>query len=261
MATDLPYVFTKDPHPLTFNYTLSEAGVFYSNSKITWILTHNNILSPIILSFNLTENTLDKNVLVVFEISIAKRELIPDEFREKVNSTFPKISVEMINNMDKMLQEDPSGIYQYESKIINHPVEKIWEMILNFDKIMKEKGIIRNFTSPGEIKKEGDVLSFESCSSGKFCKLKILKMRSDLKKKQWEINFLPMEGPFRDIENDWHFIKLSDRETLVCNVNKYSEHIEPKILKELTSNKIRVFQEIEKELNNRSNIDNNNIKG
>lgn len=247
---------------MTFTYSLSEAGVYHSNSKVTWTLTHKNILSPIILTFNFTENTLDKNVLLVFEISIAKRELIPEEFKKKIISTFPKISVEMINNMEKMLQEDSNYIYQYESKIINFPRDKIWQMIINFDKIMQEKGIIKNFNNDNynntNEKKEGDVFSFVSCSSGKFCKLKLLKMRNNFDRKKWQIIFLPIEGPFRDIENDWDFVMINDKQTLVCNINKYSEHIEPEILKELSLNKIKVFQGIEEELNKSCHYNNPN---
>lgn len=248
MNTQLPYVFTNEPVPLNFNYSINEGVLFNSNSKISWTLTHKNILSPINLTFNLTENTLENTVLVVFEIFIEKRELIPEEFKKKIISTFPKISVEMINNLDKLLQEDNKDIYQYESKIFNYSRDKIWDILINFHKLMIRKGIIRNFYCSDESRKEGTIFSFESISSKKNCKIKIIKCKNDEKLSKWVINFLPLEGPFRDIENDWILVKIEENKTMVININKYSEHIEPEILKQLSANKIKVFKGIEDEL-------------
>ena len=68
-------------------------------------------------------------VLVIFEIEIINRELIPEEFTNKIKNTFPQICIEMINNMEKELEEDNKDIYHYESKILHYPRENIWEII------------------------------------------------------------------------------------------------------------------------------------
>ena len=46
MSTNLPYVFTNEPIPLDFTYSLSEAMVKESYSKVSWLLTHKDIQSP-----------------------------------------------------------------------------------------------------------------------------------------------------------------------------------------------------------------------
>ena len=84
MNTKLPYIFTNDNSPTTFDYTLEELSSFDSYSEVVWLLSNKNIHTPIKLSFNLTENTIDNTVLVVFELSVVKRELVPDEYKYKI---------------------------------------------------------------------------------------------------------------------------------------------------------------------------------
>ena len=76
MNTKLPYIFTNGNSPTTFDYRLEELSSFDSYSEIVWLLSNKNIHTPIKLSFNLTENTIDNTVLVVFELSVVKRELV-----------------------------------------------------------------------------------------------------------------------------------------------------------------------------------------
>ena len=110
MSTKLPYVFTNEPIPLIFNYSLSETMVKDSYSKISWLLTHRDIPSPLLISFILTENTLEKNNLLIFEMEIVKRELIPNIYTEKIIKTFPEICIEIIKNIEKDLVEDNKDI-------------------------------------------------------------------------------------------------------------------------------------------------------
>ena len=78
-----------------------------------WVIVHKNILSPINIIFNLSENTLDNTVLVIFEINIVKRDLIQDIFTKKIITVFPKISAEMLKNLEKELKANKEDIYHY----------------------------------------------------------------------------------------------------------------------------------------------------
>ena len=49
----------------------------------------------------MTENTVDKSVLVVFEIGIIKRELVPDTYNPKIISNFEEISIKVLNIIKK----------------------------------------------------------------------------------------------------------------------------------------------------------------
>ena len=88
MNAKLPYIFSNDNNPITFEYTLKTISAYNSYSEIAWLLTNKTIPTPIKLSFNLTENTIDNTVLAVFELSAVNRELVPDEFKYKIKTIF-----------------------------------------------------------------------------------------------------------------------------------------------------------------------------
>ena len=247
MSTQLPYVFTKEPVPMEFNYSLSEAMMKESYSKISWSLTHSNIQSPILISFILTENTLEKTVLLIFEIEIIKRDLIPKTYIQKIINTFPNICVEMIKNIAKELEEDNKDIYHYESRIINYPMECLWDIVCTFHCLMFKCGAIKNCNSEVPVSKLGGEISFFVCCKKKKteCKLKISKYKKENNSNKWEIGYKPIEGPFKHSENIWTLIRLSNNQTMVGNTTKYSEHIEPEILKNISKEKINMFDCIE----------------
>ena len=247
MSTNLPYVFTNEPIPLDFTYSLSEAMVKESYSKVSWLLTHKDIQSPILISFNLTENTLEKNVLLIFEIEIVKRELIPEIYVQKIINTFPEICVEVIKNIGKELEEDNKDIYHYESKIINYSREKIWEIITNIHCLMNQQGMIKDCSLQKPITKAGGELTFfvNSNCKKKLCKLNVNKYKKDEESNKWVLGYLPKQGPFEHSENYWTLIRLEENQTLVTNTTKYSEHIEPEILQKLSEEKINTFLTIE----------------
>ena len=245
MSTQLPYVFTNEPIPLIFNISLSEEMIQESYSKISWLIMHKNVPSPILIYFNLTENTIDKNVLVIFELEITKRELIPEEYYNKIKKTFPEICIEIIKNMEKELEEDSKDIYHYESKILPYSREKIWEIITSFHCLMSQQGLITNCSMQTPIVKEGSEISFFVPAKNKFCRLKVNKYKNDEKNKKWVLGSLPLCGPFAHSENYWTLVKLGENETLITNTSKYIEHIDSEIIKKLSEEKINTFQTIE----------------
>ena len=245
MSTQLPYVFTNEPIPLIFNISLSEEMIQESYSKISWLIMHKNVPSPILISFNLTENTIEKNVLVIFELEIIKRELIPEEYYNKIKKTFPEICIEIIKNMEKELEEDSKDIYHYESKILPYSREKIWEIITSFHCLMSQQGLITNCSMQTPIVKEGSEISFFVPAKNKFCRLKVNKFKNDEKNKKWVLGSLPLCGPFAHSENYWTLVKIGENETLITNTSKYIEHIDSEIIKKLSEEKINTFQTIE----------------
>ena len=260
MSTKLPYVFTNEPIPLIFNYSLSETMVKDSYSKISWLLTHRDIPSPILISFILTENTLEKNNLLIFELEIIKRELIPKIYTEKIIKTFPEICIEVIKNIEKDLVEDNKDIYHYESKILKYSREKIWDIITNIHCLMNNEGMINDCSLKTPITKAGGELSFfvNSHCKKKLCKLNVNKYKKDEKCNKWVIGYLPKKGPFEHSENYWTLIKLQENETLVTNTTKYSDHIEPEILQKLSEEKINTFLTIENLLRDKYESNNKN---
>ena len=263
MSTKLPYVFTNEPVPLIFNFSLSEGLMKDSYSKVTWLISNRDIPSSILLNFNLTENTIEKTVLVIFEIEIVNRELIPEEYHKKIKTLFPDICIEMIKNLEYQLEEDKKDIYHYESKIFNYPREKIWDIITNFHFLLEKEGIIKNCSMKIPITKEGIELSFTVPNKNKFCRLKINKYKKDEKNNKWILGNMPLCGPFAHSENYWTLIKLGENETLVSNTSKYIEHLDSDINKKLSEEKKSTFMTIENFLKNsefNSNKNKNNNK-
>ncbi len=253
MSSKLPYVFTKDPVPLIFNFSLVEAIIRDPYAKCSWLLSNREIQSSILITFDLTENTIEKTILVIFEMEIVNRELIPEEYHNKIKYAFPDICIEMIKNLERQLEEDNKDIYHYESKIFNYSREKIWDIITNFHVLMSKEKVITNCSIMTPVTKEGIEISFFVPEKKKFCKLKINKYKKDEKNNKWILGSLPLCGPFAHSENYWTLIKLGDNETLVSNTSKYIEQNSPEITKKLSEEKIRTFITIENFLKNSDN--------
>ena len=248
MNTKLPYIFTNDNSPTTFDYTLEELSSFDSYSEVVWLLSNKNIYTPIKLSFNLTENTIDNTVLVVFELSVVKRELVPDEYKYKIITLFEGIAIDILKNMIVKLKKDNKDIYHYQSKVFNYSREKVLSIITNLSSIMIEKGIISSIEIDGEINKEGSIISFFTINPPKEIKIKINKFKTKENDVKWVVSFMPLNASFSDCLIEWVLLKLNDNQTFVTNTNKYIEQVEPIIFKNLTEKKIQMFEIIEEEL-------------
>ena len=246
--TKLPYVFSDNNDKIKFEYIFIEASSVDSYKEISWLLTCKQIQTPIKIFFNLTENTVDNTVLVVFEINIVERELVPDKYKPKIIANFEDISVDVLNNLIIILKNDNKDIYHYESKIFNYSREKIKNIIFNLNEIMLKRGYIKSIKREGKQNSEGQIVTVELAKDARTIKLKIIKVKLKENKVKWVISYMPLEVNFKDFQIDWNIIKIKPDETLVAIINIYSEQIEPNIMKDLTKRKKDLFQIIEEEL-------------
>ena len=196
----------------------------------------------------MTENTVDNTVLVVFEINIVERELVPDKYKPKIIANFEDISVDVLNNLIIILKNDNKDIYHYESKIFNYSREKIKNIIFNLNEVMLKRGYIKSIKREGKQNSEGQIVTVELAKVARTIKLKIIKVKLKENKVKWVISYMPLEVNFKDFQIDWNIIKIKPDETLVAIINIYSEQIEPNIMKDLTKRKKDLFQIIEEEL-------------
>ena len=255
METKLPYLFTNKKKPIYFEYNLTECIIKESSlySDVTWIINNKELPSPILLSFHITENTVEKNVLVIFEIQIVKKELIPEKYYEKINKIFPIICLEINQNIKKELENDNKNIYHYESKIFNYPRKKIWNLINKFHLIMSELGEIKNCNIHKSINEES-TLTFNMCEDNQFCKMKINKVKCDNYSEKWNISIMPLKGPFEHYLQQFIFIRIDENKTLLLNNTKYRESISPETFKKITKEKKCAFKIIEDLLNEENDI-------
>ena len=249
--TKLPYVFSDDSLPISFNYNLDEISSFDTFKEISWTITCKKIQSPIKLKFILTENTLDKTVLVVFEISIVKRELIPDKYKSNIIKSFEGIAVDIINNMIIKLKNDNRDIYHYESKIFDYSRDKLYNFISHLDEILKERGVFSSIIRTNEKDKEGTVTSFILSNDQTEIKIKVNKIDLNENKIKWTFNYMPLGYFYKDYLVEWTLVKVKENQTLVIINNLYYEQIEPSILKNLSKKKKDFFSIMEEELRKR----------
>ena len=246
--TKLPYIFGDGLSQVTFDYNLNEISTYDSSKEISWILICKEIQSPIKINFNLNENTLDNTVLVVFEISIVNRELIPEKYKLNIINYFEGIAVDVLYNMIIKLKNDNKDIYHYESKILKFSRDKVKNIIFNLNKIMVERGYIASIKREGKLNSEGEILTIFHAKENKIIKLKINKVKFNDKNVKWLISYMPLEVDFKDYLVNFYIIKIKPDETLLSIINIYSEQIDPNIKRDLTQRKRDLFQIIEEEL-------------
>ena len=252
MATDLPYVFSDNETPMKFTYHLNQASFYNSYAEASLLIINEKIQTPINLVFNFSENTLENTVLAVVEIGFVKRELIPLKYTNKIINLFPKISANIISSIDKILQDDKKDIYHYQSKIFNYSIEKIFNILLCIPKILLEKGIFSSCNiDNGEEIKEGVTLTLVSAEDQKEVKIKENKIKNDESEKKWMMEFLPLDGEVKEEKVQFKLIKIEKDKTLVCQINKFLEHIESDINDQLTLRKTQAFNFIQEELKQR----------
>jgi len=249
--TKLPYVFSDDENPITFDYNLNEITAFDSYKEISYLISCKQIQTPIKINFYLTENTLDNTVLVIFEISIVKRELIPEKYKWNVISSFEEIAVDILNNIIIKLKNDNSDIYHFESRMLNYSRDKIVQAIFDIHEIMKEKGYISSLSRYGEKNKEGEVISTILLNEQTEIKLRLNKISLDENDVKWYISYMPLDISYKDYLLEFTIIKVSDNQTLLGVNNIYYEQIEPFVMRKLTEKKKYLFSTIEEELKKR----------
>jgi len=246
--TKLPYVFSETNDPINFEYIMIEASSYDSFKEVTWLLRCKQMITPIKLTFNLTENTLENTALVVFELSIIKRELVPDIYKSKIISTFEEIAVEVLNNVMIKLKNDYKDIYHYDSRIFHYSRDKLKYIVLNLYKIIVERGYIASVKREGEPFTEGEIFTFSFPEKQKTIKLKMNKIKMNEKNLKWTISYMPLNMDFKDFLVDWYIVKIKPDETLLAINNIFSEQIEPILKKSLTKRKKELFEIIEEEL-------------
>ena len=146
------------------------------------------------------------------------------------------------------MKNDNKDIYHYESQIFNYSREKIKNIIFNLNEIMLKRGYIKSIKREGKLNSEGELITVELGKVIRTVKLKIVKLKINEKKVKWVISYTPLEVNFKDYQIDWNIIKVKPDITLLAIINKYSEQIDPNIMKDLTKRKKDIFQIIEEEL-------------
>ena len=246
--TKLPYIFGNGNSKVKFDYNIQDFSAYESFKEICWLLTCKEIQTPIKINFNLTENTLDNTVLVVFEISIVKRELIPDKFKYNIISSFEGIAVDVLNNIIIKLKNDNKDIYHYESKLFNCSREKVKNLIFNLGEVLIERGMISSIIPEASKWKEGEIITSILLDEQREIKLKINEISIDENEYKWKITYMPLDFFYKDYLMEINIIKINENQTLLIINNLYYEQIEPSIKKELTEKKKKLFQVLEEEL-------------
>ena len=251
MNTKLPYIFSDNEVPIIFNYELKEKTSYDTDKELTWLLTCNQIPTPINMTFNLIENTVEKTILIICEMSIVKTELIPDKYKMKIINNFEGITVDVINNIIIKLKNDNEDIYHYESRIYNYSREKVKDIIINLFEILKERGIFKSIKKEEQLNSDVEIIRIVGKDENKSILFKLNKLKLEENAVKWTLSYMPLGTNFLDYLIDFKIIKLKQDQTLVAIINIYLEQIGHSVLKNLTKIKIDLFNIIEEELKKR----------
>ena len=248
--TQLPFLFTDKPTPLTFTYTVGEITSLEYSKKVSWILNNKTIPTPIHYTFTLISNTLDNTTLLVFEILLVHPEKIDTFQRTKIISGCKKVCVEMINNIEMLLQINNDNIYDYSSTIIKAPKILVWNYVTSLKFLLNEH--IKNVVIEGNTQEVGTTLTWEFAKDSSRCKSKISYVNKSPEKKKWKYKIVPLEGPFQMQEIHFVFINVNDDSTFFSVYHEFKEQVTPEVM-ENVSKKNRFLINMIKDTVERSN--------
>lgn len=238
-GTQLPFLFTDKPMPLSFTYTVGEITSLEYSKKLGWLVSNKTIPTAIHETFTLISNTLDNTTLLTFEIQLLHPEKVEQGKRNKIVSGCKKVCVEMINNIEMLLQVNNENIYDYGSVVIKAPREKVWEYITNL-KFMRNEHI-KDLVVEGNPEEIGTTISWTFASDGSKCKSKISYVKKDKEKKKWKYKMVPMEGPFQIQEIHFIVIHLKDDITFFSVYHEFKEQISAEVMSRVAKkNKILI---------------------
>ena len=236
-GTQLPFLFTDKPMPLSFTYTVGEITSLEYSKKLGWFVSNKTIPTAIHETFTLISNTLDNTTLLTFEIQLLHPEKVEQGKRNKIVSGCKKVCVEMINNIEMLLQVNNENIYDYGSVVIKAPREKVWEYITNL-KFMRNEHI-KDLLVEGNPEEIGTTISWTFASDGSKCKSSYVK--KDKEKKKWKYKMVPMEGPFQIQEIHFIVIHLKDDITFFSVYHEFKEQISAEVMSRVAKkNKILI---------------------
>ena len=237
--TQLSYLFTDKPKPIQFNYILIENSSSDISSEISWNINSNEIPTPILYNFKLLSNTIDNSTLLIFQLIIVYPSKIGDNLKNKIINSCNKICIEMINNIDILLQENNSIIFQFESDIINSSKETIWNELKQINEYLKKKNKIKDYKIDGnwDIGTKITVI-FNEKETFNFI---ISYISNDKDKKKWEFEFTPIENVLEKVFIRWSIIEISKDKSFICVEHIFKEMPSIEILNELKLKKTKII--------------------
>lgn len=269
--TQLPFIFTDKPIPLSFTYTVIEFTSVEHNKKLTWLLSSPNIPSSIHYTFNLVSNTLDNTTFLVFEIIIVNPEKIQRDKHQKINAGCHEICSEMINELEIMLQVNHDNIYQFESIIINAPREKVWNHFFSLQFLKNE--YIEELQIRGKPDEVGTEINWVFKKDNVKCSCKISCLSNKPHKKKWKYKLSAIDGLLKSQDAEFTMIEISKKETFLFFYHRFNEQVTIDALKALENKKKKILillkvlleenydkmKEKEKELDQGSNRESDNF--
>jgi len=248
--TQLPYLFTNKPIPLTFNYLLKKNKCSDISSKISWLINSNKIPTSFSYNYKLISNTIDNSTLLIFQIEITNPNKIENNLAIKVINSCNKICIEMINNIEYLIQEINNKIYQYESDIINSSKEEIWNTFKNLNHYLKINKKIKNYIIEGnnlEIGTKITVIFIDNTS----VKYLISYLNNDNNKKKWEIEVIPLENELEKQAIRLCLIEISKEKCFIYIYHVFNEMPSLEVMKELELKKKNMITIIKNFLENK----------
>ena len=231
-----------------FEYSIMEMSSLECTKKVTCQIKKKNIQTQLSANFSLVSNTLDNTTLFTICLMLVNPN-IDKSIQPTVVQNCKNLCITVIENVEKILKEDPVAQYEYESTEIECPIEILWDFLVTFD-FIKVK-CVSDLKYEGEVGKVGTIVSWNFIhqdGKSELAQCRIVKANNDPKRKKWIFCIVPFDGPSKNQEVKFTLINLGNGMTFISFYHKFNETVGQEQLIHLQEQKKEMLMEIKKNL-------------
>lgn len=231
-----------------FEYNLVEMSSLECSKKTSWLISKKNIPTQINASFSLVLSTLEDYTVFTICLLLVNPKIDPSNYATVIQNCKDLCAL-IIDNVDKMLKQEPVLQYEYESTEINCPIEVLWDFLVTFD-FLKVK-CVENLEIHGEIGKVGTNVTWNFVHENgvkEKAECTIVKANNNPKRKKWVFAVIPLGGPSKNQLVKFTLLNLDNGVSFFTFFHKFNEEVGAEQLNHLKEHKKKILMEIKKNL-------------
>lgn len=246
--SNLSTIIIDETNTSPFEYNLVEMSSLECSKKTSWLISKKNIPTQINASFSLVLSTLEDYTVFTICLILVNPKIDPSNY-SKVVQNCKDLCALIIDNVDKMLKQEPVLQYEYESTEINCPIEVIWNFLITFD-FLKVK-CVKNLEINGELGKVGTNVTWNFVHENgviEKAECRVVKANNNPKRKKWVFSIIALDGPSKNQLVKFTLLNLDNGVTFFTFFHKFNEEVGTEQLNHLKENKKKILKEIKKNL-------------
>jgi hypothetical protein len=189
----------------------------------------------------------DDNTLLFLELIFEKEPLLTIEQKQNTDA----VRKEMLKNLDVYLDKDVSGLFQYESIIINSSISKVWQSVTNWELLKKLVPFIADeIEYKGSHSNINTELILKWTKKNAICNLKVTEINNNENDNTWCNTMNCYNGspkpPLQNIK--FCLFKLEQDSVFLEFQHNFFEPIKYDVLKTISVDKRRILLELRNNL-------------